>query len=353
MTDLSNTRLGQYQLIEAIGRGGAATVYKAHQESLDRFVAVKVLTAQRDPHFAARFKREARAIAALQHHNILPIYDYNEQDGLLYLVMQYVEHGATLGDLAGAPLAPVVALQLIGHVLDALEYAHARGVIHRDIKPTNILMPSPDWPVLADFGIAKLISAGQRVSLTPANQILGTATYMAPEQATGGPIDARTDLYAVGVVLYELMTGSVPFDGTTPMAVLLQHVNEAPPPPRRFIPDLPPTVESAILRALAKAPDARYPTAAAMAADLARVASPLERRGARSRLDSLYQAGLRAFEQGRLDEAIERLGDLVSLDPGYESAAELLQAARAAQERSKAEARQRLELIRRRRQGDG
>src|SRR5262245_9524946 len=350
MTDLMNIKLGQYQLGEAIGQGGAATVYKAYQESLDRFVAVKVLTAQRDPHFAARFKREARAIAALQHHNILPIYDYNEQEGLLYLVMQYVEDAATLAELAGAPLAPVPALQLIVHVLDALEYAHARGVIHRDIKPSNILMPSPNWPVLADFGIAKLISAGQRVSLTPANQILGTAAYMAPEQATGGAIDARTDLYAVGVMLYELLTGRVPFDGTTPMAVLLQHVNEAPPSPCRFKPDLPPTIEAAVLRALAKAPDARYLTAAAMATDLARLTSPTERRGTRSRLESLYQAGLRAFEQGRLDEAIERLGDLVSLDPSYESAAELLQAARAAQERAKAEARQRLDLIRRRRQ---
>src|SRR5829696_6447387 len=216
MTDYDNTQLGQYQLIEAIGHGGMATVYKAYQESLDRYVAVKVLLSNRDPQFAARFKREARAIAALQHHNILPVYDYGEQDGMLFLVLQYIEDGTTLGDLLGKPMAVSTALRLTSHVLDALDYAHKRGVIHRDIKPANVLMPSPTWPMLADFGIAKLMNDNQQ-RLTLANQIIGTAAYMAPEQATGRPIDARTDLYAAGVVLYELVTGRVPFDGETPM----------------------------------------------------------------------------------------------------------------------------------------
>src|SRR4029079_18388103 len=139
MTELDSIHLGQYKLIEAIGHGGMATVYKAYQESLDRFVAVKVLLANRDPQFATRFKREARAIAALQHHNILPIYDYGEQDGLLYFVLQYVERGVTLHDMLGSPIDPVRALQITGHVLNALEYAHARGVVHRDIKPANVL----------------------------------------------------------------------------------------------------------------------------------------------------------------------------------------------------------------------
>ena len=147
MTNYENMQLGQYRLIEAIGHGGMATVYKAYQESLDRYVAVKVLHSTRDPQFAARFKREARAIAALQHHNILPVYDYGEQEGLLFLVLQYIEGGTTLGDMLGKPMAPPTALRLTSHVLDALDYAHKRGVIHRDIKPANVLMPSPTCAV--------------------------------------------------------------------------------------------------------------------------------------------------------------------------------------------------------------
>ena len=201
MSNLTNTQLGQYHLIEAIGHGSMATVYKAYQESLDRHVAIKVLLSNRDPQFAARFKREARAIAALQHHNILPIYDYGEQNGLLYFVMQYVDSGVTLHDLLGKPMPPVQALRVAGHVLAALEYAHRRGVIHRDIKPANILMPEPNWALLADFGIAKLVNDSQHLTLT--GFIIGTAMYMAPEQAAGRPADARTDLYALGVVLFQ------------------------------------------------------------------------------------------------------------------------------------------------------
>src|SRR3954471_21162295 len=135
MTDLIGTRLNQYELAEIIRRGGMYTVYKVYQDSLDHFVAVKVLFTNRDPQFAARFKREARAVAALQHHNILPIYDYGEQNGLLYFVMQYVDTGVTLHDILGSPMEPVQALRIISHVLNALEYAHTRGVVHRDIKP--------------------------------------------------------------------------------------------------------------------------------------------------------------------------------------------------------------------------
>jgi serine/threonine protein kinase len=164
MTELENIQLGQYKLIEAIGHGGMATVYKAYQASLDRYVAIKVLLSNRDPQFAARFKREARAIAALQHHNILPIYDYGEQNGLLFFVLQYVENGITLHDMLGSPMDSAQALRIIGHVLSALEYAHTRGVVHRDIKPANILMPSPTWALLADFGIAKLINDSQHLT---------------------------------------------------------------------------------------------------------------------------------------------------------------------------------------------
>jgi len=286
MTDLIGTRLNQNELVEIIRRGGMSTVYKAYQDSLDRFVAVKVLFTNRDPQFAARFKREARAIAALQHHNILPVYDYGEQEGLLFLVLQYIEGGTTLGDMLGKPMASSTALRLTSHVLDALDYAHKRGVIHRDIKPANVLMPSPNWPMLADFGIAKLMNDNQQ-RLTLANQIIGTAAYMAPEQATGRPIDARTDLYAAGVVLYELVTGRVPFDSDTPMAVLTKHVYEVPTPARTLNPDLPLAVEQVLQKALEKDPGARFQTAAEMAAELSRIAIDLDHDKNRSQITGL------------------------------------------------------------------
>src|SRR5262245_11456570 len=226
--DLLDAYLGPYHLIEVIGRGGMADVYKAHQPSLDRFVAIKVLPRTRDPDFARRFKREAYTLARLQHPNILAVHDYGEHDSLLYLVMQYIENGTTLADLLNVPMAPQQALPLSGYVLGALDYAHRRGVIHRDIKPSNILMSS-HWPMLSDFGIAKLMDESQR--FTQSGMLVGTAAYMAPEQATGRPLDGRTDLYAAGIVLYELLTGRVPFTATTPLGVLHQHVYEAPLPP--------------------------------------------------------------------------------------------------------------------------
>lgn len=267
--DLSNTRLGQYELLEIIGRGSAATVYKAYQPALNRHVAIKLLR-QPDAVGAQRFRREAQAVAALHHPNILPIYDYGEQDGLLYFVTQYVgvnERGeVTLGDLlAGEPITPVAALQLMRELLAGLGYAHARGVIHRDIKPSNILLPSLDWPLLADFGIAQLRDAGQ---LTGPGQIMGTAIYLAPERANGQPADARSDLYAAGVVLYELLTGQAPFVGHTPAAVVAQQLHTPPPSPRQLNPTIPEHLEAVLLRALAKAPDARYQRAEDLAAAL-------------------------------------------------------------------------------------
>jgi serine/threonine protein kinase/formylglycine-generating enzyme required for sulfatase activity len=347
--ELIGKRLGQYHIVEALRRGGMAMVYKAYQESLDREVAIKVLRHDHDPQFATRFKREARAIAQLQHHNILPIYDYGEQDGLLFLALQYIEHGVTLGDMLGTSMETVTALRLVGHLLDALGYAHDRGVIHRDIKPSNILMPSPTWPMLADFGIAKLMNDTQQ-RLTVPGLIIGTAAYMAPEQALGGAVDARTDLYATGVVLYELLTGVVPFDADTPLVVLNRHVSEPPPPPRTLNPDLPAPVEAALMRALEKEPSARYQSAAAMAAELTRVASQIEQAQTRGQLTGFYYAGVQAFEAGRWDEAVERLSQLVDLDPSYQDATELLEAAREAQEQGRIIARQQLEQVRQRRQ---
>ncbi|HEU5100024.1 MAG TPA: SUMF1/EgtB/PvdO family nonheme iron enzyme [Roseiflexaceae bacterium] len=341
-----NRILGQYRIIEPIRQGGMSTVYKAYQESLDRFVAIKVLSHNHDPQFAARFKREARAIAQLQHPNILPIYDYGEQDGLLYLVMQYIENGTTLADMLDGPIEAARALRLIGKVLDALSYAHERGIIHRDIKPANVLLPSPEWPMLADFGIVKLRDDDQK--LTIPGLVIGTAAYMAPEQASGLPVDARTDLYATGVVLYELITGRVPFDASTPMAMLAKHAYEPPVPPRDIIPALSTEVETLLLRALEKDPAARYQSAADMSAACTQAAARIQRSAA-AQLAELYNEGLRALEEGRLDVAIARLEQVIAINPGYQDSVALLDVARSTQLRTRTEARQQLEQVRQRR----
>jgi serine/threonine protein kinase len=335
MSDLSNARLGQYQLVSLISRGGMAAVYLAYQESLDRQVAVKVLATNHDPQFAERFKREARAIAMLQHHNILPIYDYGEQDGLAYLVMQLVEGGTTLADRVGTPIPPAAALRLMVQLLSALEYAHQRGIIHRDIKPANVLLPADDWPLLADFGIARLINDSQQ-RLTLANQIIGTAAYMAPEQATGRPVDARTDLYAVGAMLFEMLTGHVPFEADTPMAVLTRHVYEPAPSPRTLVPELSAELEAAVLCALAKDPSQRYQSAAEMAAALDRLASGV--------VDTDRTAHPQVSEQGSLHfqkptPAIQAATDAVlptsaKLPPARPTTVHLRPIDRAAQSRS-------------------
>lgn len=265
----------KYQIVGVLGRGSTATVYKAYQPSLNRYVALKVLLPNLDPQFTARFEREAQAIGQLQHPNIVPIYDYGIHDGQPYVVLQYIEHGRTLSDLlTNRPIEPIPALRLVGHILAGLDYAHGRGVIHRDIKPSNILMPAPTWPMIADFGIARLLDDQRQ--LTPPGQTLGTALYLAPERAAGRTADARADLYSVGVILYELLTGSVPFDGKTPMQILQQHMTQPPTPPRVVNPQLPSIVEVAVLRALEKDPAKRYQRADEMAQELAWVVVQLE-----------------------------------------------------------------------------
>jgi serine/threonine protein kinase len=287
--DLTSQRIGNYEIIEVQGNTGMAMIYKAYQQSLDRYVMIKVLLSNRDPQFAARFKREIRTSIALQHQNILPIYDYGEQNGLLYLVMQYVENSLSLQDMLGSPMDPLQALRITGHVLNALDYAHKRGVLHRNIKPANVLMPAPDWPMLADFGIAKLLNDSQHLTMT--GFIIGTVAYMAPEQAVGRPIDARTDLYSLGVVLYDMLTGRVPFNTETPMAMLTKHVHEPPPPPRQINPNLSPEIEAMLLRALSKDPSQRYQSAAAMAADLERLAAALGTHTTQARSETTRMLG--------------------------------------------------------------
>ena len=264
--------LGAYQIVSELGRGGMAVVYKAFQPSLNRYVALKVLPEyfQHDPEFVARFRQEAQAAAQLSHPNIVVIHDIGEQAGVYYIAMEYLEGGSLRDRLAqtaaqGGAYSPQEALSVLEQVGSALDYAHSRGLIHRDVKPANILFGADGRPRLTDFGIAR---AADSARLTRTGVLLGTPEYMSPEQAQGESIDRRSDLYALGVVAYEMLTGRVPFQGNTPHATLHSVVYEAPPPPRQVKPGLSPEVEAALLQALAKRPEARFQQAAALAGAL-------------------------------------------------------------------------------------
>ena len=258
--ELINRTLGGYSLVEELGRGGMATVYKAYQPKLERSVAVKVLDPAYitdDSDVLARFRREAKAIAALRHPNILTVYDYGEKDGLAYIVMEYVEGGTLKDRLQGKPFDCQRAVGIGIGVGRALAYAHDQGIIHRDVKPANILLHREDWPLLADFGLVKLQQA--RRALTQAGMILGTPDYTSPEQALGETADHRADIYALGVVLFEMITGQLPFKAEKAFDILLMHINDSPPSPCNLAPDTPKILEEVILKALAKSPDERYP----------------------------------------------------------------------------------------------
>lgn len=260
---LIGSTLGQYRVTEQIGLGGMATVYKAYQPSLDRFVAIKVLSAlhAKTPGFKERFFREARAVAQLSHPNILPVYDLGVENDICFLVMKCVS-GSSMRDIIGEPMALSRVCRFIDQIAAALDHAHDRGIIHRDIKSHNLLLEG-DWVFLTDFGIAKIMEAS--TVLTNAGELMGTPCYMSPEQASGKPVDHRTDIYSLGIVLYEMITGTVPFKGETPYGVIYKHIHDPLPLPRNHRPDLPDAVERVILRALAKDPKHRYDHAGQLA----------------------------------------------------------------------------------------
>ncbi|MGI8334494.1 protein kinase domain-containing protein [Actinomadura scrupuli] len=259
----------RYELIEPLGRGGMGQVYRARDRALGRLVAVKVLPAELNEHpkFRARFRREAHAAASLSHPCIAIVYDRGEDDDVPYLVMELIT-GGTLAELLHEEefLPPDRALRITADVLEALEHSHHKGVVHRDLKPSNIMIDrsgrQPRVKVM-DFGIAKLLS-DTMTQLTPSGSMVGTLHYMSPEQIRGLPVDARSDLYSLGCVLFELLTGSPPFTADLKAAVLNQHLNKEPQPPSAARPGLPPACDPPVLRALAKDPADRYPDATAM-----------------------------------------------------------------------------------------
>jgi tRNA A-37 threonylcarbamoyl transferase component Bud32/mono/diheme cytochrome c family protein len=274
-----------YELLGVIDQGGMGTVYKAEQSRLKRLVALKTIRAELHvkPQQLARFRAEAKAVAQLQHPNIVQIYEVGESEGHPYFSMEYVEGGSLAQKIAGKPMPPREAAELVATLAEAIHFTHQRGIIHRDLKPANVLLQAHgaqyvglDTPKITDFGLAKLLNSDSGLSglgqPTQSGIILGTPSYMAPEQAEGktSEVGPSVDVYALGAILYEMLTGRPPFRGVTPLDTLLRVVSHPPDPPTQEQPAIPRDLESICLKCLEKSPDQRYPSAAALAGDLKR-----------------------------------------------------------------------------------
>src|SRR4051812_40835026 len=251
---------GRYRALKRLGSGGMAEVWCAEDEVLGRRVALKLLGGRfaTDPEFRERFRREAQAAAGLTHPDIVGIFDRAGRGGTPYIAMELVD-GQTLKELVQqrGPLPSQMAVELTEQILRALGYAHRRGIVHRDVKPQNVILDPEGQAKVADFGIARAANS----QMTQAGAMIGTVQYLSPEQANGFPVDRRSDLYSTGIVLYELLTGNVPFDGEAPISIALKHVNELPVPPGQLQPGISPALEAVVLRALEKDPNRRYQTA--------------------------------------------------------------------------------------------
>ncbi|MGW5259901.1 protein kinase domain-containing protein [Microbispora sp. NPDC004025] len=269
MPPLVGRRLGDYTIEAVVGRGGMATVYRARDQRLGRAVALKVLAPQlaHDDRFRDRFVRESRMVASIDHPNIIPVYEAGERDELLFIAMRYVE-GSDMRKLVQSegPLPVGRANPLFAQIASALDSAHAHGLVHRDVKPANILVTQSEHVYLTDFGLTK--SSAAEAGLTSHGHFMGTPRYVAPEQIRGLPVDGRSDLYAFACVVYEALAGQPPFQRDTELALLYAHVSHDPPPLTPYRPDLPHAVNAVLLRALAKAPDDRFPTGQAFVSAL-------------------------------------------------------------------------------------
>ena len=258
MVDVDSLLLGRYRLGDKVATGGMGTVFSATDEKLGRTVAIKVLADNlaHDQSFVERFRREARAAAGLGHPNIASVYDYGVDDGCHFIVMELVE-GRDLAQLlrAEGPLSPERTVAIVGQICTALGHAHAAGIVHRDVKPANVIVDGDDRVKVTDFGIAR--AAGDS-KLTMTGSVLGTSHYISPEQANGAPMSQRSDLYSLGIVIYECLTGAVPFTGSSPMAVAMKHMNDDVPPPSVLNPDVPAALDWVVATATAKEPSDRY-----------------------------------------------------------------------------------------------
>jgi serine/threonine protein kinase len=326
---LEGKTLGKYRVLQPLGQGGMARVYRAYHPQLDRYVAVKVLRqdAANEAEMVARFKREAKAVAALRHPHIVQVFDFDTQDDLCYMVMELVEGDSLKTRLTdyrtrGSRLPGGEAVRIVLDALDGLEYAHRAGIVHRDIKPANILLTGDGTAVLSDFGIAQVAGGTQ---YTTSGAMMGTLQYMAPEQGLARG-DVRSDIYSMGIVLYEMLVGEPPFDADTPLAILLKHMNDPLPIPREKNPEIPEPLERVLLKTLAKQPADRYSSAKEMARALAeaaasagigvpdRVSRPLSFTTAASAVEpvSIYTSEDRArladaaFSKDRTDANLER-----------------------------------------------
>ncbi len=250
-------KFGRYEIKAEIGRGGMATVYHAYDPRFEREVALKVLPREmlHDVQFRTRFEREAKTIAMLEHPAIVPVYDFGEEDGQPYFVMRYMTGGSLSDRMKNGPMTIQEAAHLMAHIAPALDDAHAKGIIHRDLKPGNILFDQFNEPYISDFGIAKLSESQTNVT---GSAIVGTPAYMSPEQAQGEGIDGRSDIYGLGVILFELLTGQQPYHGDTPMSVVVKHITDPVPHILDVKPDLPPDIEVIIEKAMAKDRNERF-----------------------------------------------------------------------------------------------